>query len=118
MENLIVILIIISFIVFTIGFTFASYSIFKYFKYFKEYNEAPEDKTGLYDYIEIDNHLINIDTIVYINYKYSIQEKISVLNIILNNKEKLFFKFDIIEEGIDVYEQIVAHLDPTIITID
>lgn len=91
---------------------------YKYAKTIKDIYKSPEDKTGLYDYIEIDNNLINIDAIVYINYKYSIQEKTFILNIILNNGEKLFFKFDIPEEGYNVYQEIIRYLDPAIITID
>lgn len=91
---------------------------YKYTETIKDIYKTPEDKTGLYDYIEIDNNLINVDAIVYVNYKYSIEEKVSVLNIILNNEEKLFFKFDIPEESYNVYQEIIGYLDPAIIAID
>lgn len=91
---------------------------YKYTETIKNFYETPEDKTGLYDYIEIGDNLINLDAILYINYGYDTQEKIYILNIMLNNGERLFFKFNTANNIYDVYQEIIGHLDPAIITID
>ena len=92
---------------------------FDYLKFIKDYYNRPEDKTGLYDFIHINDNIISVDSIVNIKSVESIQEDTYKIIIELNdNKEPIIFNFENWRDCNDVFEQIQTALDVADIVTD
>lgn len=108
--NIILFVLLIGFI---ICLTFIADGIHTYNKFVKSYYEQPEDKTGLYDFININDNIINVDHIINIKQLISTQDDNCKIIIELDdNKEPIIFDFyDDYTECNIVFEQINAALD-------
>ena len=93
---------------------------FDYLKFIKDYYNRPEDKNGLYDFIQIKDNIINVDHIINIRQGKSVQDEHYKIIIELDDyREPIFFDFDDdLEECKDVYEQIQMALDSANIIAD
>lgn len=106
-------------ILFVIAIFIIAYVAFDYVKFAKNYCEQPEDKTGLYDFICINDNIINVNSIVNIKKVESLQEHTYKIIIELNdNKEPIIFDFENWRDCIDVFEQIQMALDAANIVTD
>lgn len=106
-------------ILFVIAIFIIAYIVFDYVKFAKNYCEQPEDKTGLYNFIHINDNIINVDSIVNIKSIKSIQEDTYKIIIELNdNKEPIIFDFKDWHDCRDVFEQIQTALDTVYIVTD
>lgn len=90
-----------------------AYIAFDYVKFAKDYYNRPEDKTGLYDFINIKDNIINVDHIINIKQLISTQDDNCKIIIELDdNKEPIIFDFyDNYIECNTVFEQINTALD-------
>lgn len=103
---------IILFALFVIAIIACAIAMFKWLEFAKDYYNTPEDKTGLYDFIQIHNKIINVD-------------RINVISIIGNqiNIELIDSQPIIIiclddNEANDVFNQLIMSLDSAIIVTD
>ena len=119
METLVIILLISS-ILALLSFIVATFFFIKNSILYKEEFETPEDKNGLYNFIQILDNIINIYHIINIKRIYSIKERNYKLIIELDdNKQPIVFDYeDDLNACNDAFNQLITALDAAIIVTD
>lgn len=103
---------IILFAFFVIATIACAIAMFKWLKFTKDYYNTPEDKSELYDFIQIHNKIINVDRINVISI---IGDKI---NIELIDSQPIIIICEDDNEADDVFKQLTMSLDPAQIITD
>ena len=108
MEILVTILLLLL-VIAVIGFIIVT---FIYIKHLLFGEEEIEDKRGLYDFIKIEDHIINLDHIIYVKQIWSVQDENYKLVILLdNNLEPITLDYDDRNECVEVFLQIQTLID-------
>lgn len=100
-----------------------SYGLLRYVKIMKDYFNQPEDKNGLYDFVNINDYLINVDHITNIVKRVSLRAKdnckFSIWIYLKDNEaDPIIIYFSEERDCEDVFGQILMALDAAVIAAD
>lgn len=103
---------IILFALFVIAIFACAIAMFKWFEFAKNYYNTPEDKSGLYDFIQINDKIINVDRITVM---FVTGDKITIE---LIDSQPIIILCSNNNEADDVFRQLTMSLDPAQIVTD